>query len=212
MPKIRTASLDDHHAAVWSALIRGLERLLAEKSYEDISVAEIATAAGMARNTVYNYASDKAALVAEAAERSNQDLLDRVTELADGHAGASAKITAIMRAVINWYGANDHRPLLVQTLFRPVPNEVYRRAGAPLEKTRIPVTQVVQEGMATGDFREVNDVDITVDLLAGAVTRAAIRVVQDPDTVDVVAREMEAFTLRALGCTAPSDVHRSSGE
>jgi AcrR family transcriptional regulator len=199
MPRIRTATLEDHRDAAWSALIKGLERLLAEKSYEEISVAEIAAAAGMARNTIYNYASDKAALVAQAAERSNQGLLDHVTLLADGDESPPLKIAAIMAAVIQWYGESDHRPLLIQTLFRPVPNEVYRRAGAPLEKTAIPVAHVVQQGIETGFFVEVDDIDLIVDLLAGAVTRAAIRAVNTPETIETVSREMAAFALRALG-------------
>jgi AcrR family transcriptional regulator len=201
MPKIRASTIERHHELVWANLIRGLEQLLATKSYDEISVSEIAAAAGIARNTVYNYAPDKAALVALAAERCNQGLLDAVREIAELSLPAAERLASILNAVIQWYAHADHRPLLVQTLFRPVPGEVHNRAGAPLEQTGIVVARVLSDGIQAGEFRSVGDVPLVVDLLAGIVTRAAIRVVEAPQDVDAISGEVVRFSMRAL---APS--------
>ncbi|MFC3173923.1 TetR/AcrR family transcriptional regulator [Novosphingobium bradum] len=203
MPKIRTATLNDHHDAVWAAIVKALERLLAEKTYDELSVGEIAAAAGMARNTLYNYAPDKATLVAKAAEISNQDFYESIRELADGHDAPPRKLARIMAAVIGWYGATEHRPLLVQTLFRPVPDEVHKRAGAPMVRASRFVVRVVEEGLASGDFRGADNAEMMEDFLAGAITRAAMRVVEAPEQAATISAEMQAFALRALGCATP---------
>ncbi|HKX80365.1 MAG TPA: TetR/AcrR family transcriptional regulator [Novosphingobium sp.] len=200
MPKIRAETLEDHHAAVWGDLIAGLERLLATRSYEEISISDIAASAGMARNTVYNYAPDKATLVATAANKSNQRLLEQVTRCAEGPEPVAERLEAILTAIVSWFGAADHRNLVLVTLFRPTPQIVRETGVEPLDSISPVVAGIIAEGIEAGVFRPVGDIDLVVELMSGVSHYAATRVIRAPEQVGKVVAEVNAFVMAALGC------------
>jgi AcrR family transcriptional regulator len=203
MPKIRAENLEKHNEAVWLALTDALERLLAAKPYEAISFADIAAAAGLARNTIYNYAKDKPTLIARVAAVSSQALLDEITVLAARDAPPPQRLSDMLRAIVTWFGAADHRHLVLRTLFEPIATSVPPIAAAPLLHINTPVCKVVADGIASGDFKPVADVALTVELMAGVVHPAAIRVAHAPDQVDAMVREVILYAFGRLGCTPP---------
>ena len=70
MPRIREASISEHHETVWADLAEAMRQLLLERDYDTLTMGHIAARAGLARNTLYNYARDKSALVAALTERA----------------------------------------------------------------------------------------------------------------------------------------------
>ena len=199
MPRIRAENLADHHDLAWRGLIDGLERLLATKPYEEISLAEVAAAAGMARNTVYNYARDKATLLAQAAARTGEDLLREVAGIAAGPGAASEKLTAIIRAMMAWFSSDAHRHLMLQSfLYRDAPVSPPEAAGARLAQIARHVAKVVNEGAAAGEFRRPEDVDLTVQLMSAVMHPALQRVAHRPDQRADVEREVVVLLLGSL--------------
>src|ERR1700712_753207 len=63
MPRIRADTVAAHRQLMWSQLLDSFGDLLADKGYADLTLADVAARAGMARNTIYNYATDKEALL-----------------------------------------------------------------------------------------------------------------------------------------------------
>jgi len=91
VPRIRGASIGEHHELVWADLAEALRQLLVEHDYESITMGHIAARAGLARNTLYNYASDKSALVLALTERASRPTVERVTAIrACGRSAASS--------------------------------------------------------------------------------------------------------------------------
>ena len=109
MPRILASSLAEHNDQAWAALTFALERLLAERSFDEITMASVASAAGMARNTLYNYAPDKASLVSAVTKRASAELLSEVTALAGGEGEPLERLEAITRAILRWFVADEHR-------------------------------------------------------------------------------------------------------
>ena len=198
MPKIRAETLADHHDLVWRGLIDGLERLLAAKPYEELTLAEVAAAAGMARNTIYNYARDKGTLLAQAAEFASEDLLRQVAGLAAGARSGSERLSEMISAMFAWFSSGAHRHLVLQSFFRDSPAALQARAGAPLTEIGLHVARVVGEGVAAGEFRRLEDPVLTVQLMSAVMHPALRRVAHRPDERALVEREVIGFLLGAL--------------
>lgn len=84
MPRIRAASIDEHKALTRAALLDAARQLIDEAGTAEISLGEVALAAGVGRTTFYDYFTDRddviAALVEENLPGVLADLIDAVPE------------------------------------------------------------------------------------------------------------------------------------
>src|SRR3954471_24324871 len=101
MPRTRGASIEEHHELVWADLAEALRQLLLERDYDSITMGHIAARAGLARNTLYNYARDKVPRFVPLTERGSRPMLDRVTTIAGRTTEpATDRLTDIIEAVL----------------------------------------------------------------------------------------------------------------
>jgi AcrR family transcriptional regulator len=84
VPRIRAASIDEHKALIRNALLNAARDLIDETGTADISLGEVALAAGVGRTTFYDYFSDRddviASLVEEELPRVLADVIDSVPD------------------------------------------------------------------------------------------------------------------------------------
>lgn len=181
MPRIRGASIDEHHELVWADLAEALRQLLLDHDFDAISMGHIAARAGLARNTLYNYARDKNALVLALTRRACRPLIDRVTAIAGSAGPAAERMRDIVEAVLK--ACTD--PAL-HLMFRPGSGlpvaEVPKGPESPFHAIVADVENVVRDGIARGEFRDVGDVPLAVELLSGAMRAGAERISRDPAT------------------------------
>ncbi|MFI5908239.1 TetR/AcrR family transcriptional regulator [Dactylosporangium sp. NPDC051541] len=180
MPRIRAASIEEHHEQVWADLAEALRQLLLERDYDAITMGHIAARAGLARNTLYNYGRDKHALVRALVERASEPMLERVAAIAGRSADpAGERMVAIVAAVLEV--STDPA---MQPMFRPgsgpLVDAVPKGPGNPFNAIVAEVEAVVRDGIARGEFRAVADVTLTVELLSGAMRAGAERIGRDP--------------------------------
>ncbi|MCY1144378.1 helix-turn-helix domain containing protein [Actinoplanes sp. Pm04-4] len=197
MPRIRGASIEQHHEMVWAGLAEAMRELLLERDYESITMGHIAARAGLARNTLYNYAPDKSALVLALTERAGRPMLAGVTEIARRSAPAADRLRAIVEAVLK---ASTDQAL--QPMFRPgagsLVADVPKGPDNPFNAVVAEVENVVRDGIAGGEFRDAGDVPLTVELLSGAMRAGAERIGRDPASyADTVGAAQEVI-LAAL--------------
>ncbi|NJQ14255.1 TetR/AcrR family transcriptional regulator [Streptomyces bohaiensis] len=198
MPRIRGASLEEHHALVWSDLAGALRELLAEQDYGAITMGHIAARAGLARNTLYNYAADKDALVLALTHRATRPTVARVTAVADRSGEpAAARLEEIIGIVL---GMSTDQAM--QLIFRPgggpPVTEMPDGPENPFREIVADVQRVVAEGSARGEFRRVDDVPLTVELLSGVVRAGAERVSRDPAAFTETVRATREVVLASL--------------
>ncbi|WP_035855464.1 TetR/AcrR family transcriptional regulator [Cryptosporangium arvum] len=198
MPRIRGASIEEHHERVWADLAAAVRELMLERDYESITMGHIASRAGLARNTLYNYAGDKSALVLALTERAARPALDRVASIA-ARAGdpAADRMGEIVEAVLD--ASTD--PAL-QPMFRPgsgpLVDAMPRGPANPFHAIVAEVESVVRDGVARGEFRDVGDVGLTVELLSGAMRAGAERIGRDRAARDATVRAARDVILAAL--------------
>ncbi|MEV5824937.1 TetR/AcrR family transcriptional regulator [Spirillospora sp. NPDC052242] len=198
MPRIRGASIEEHHEMVWADLAEAMRRMLLERDYDSINMGHIAAKAGLARNTLYNYARDKSALVLALTERAGRPAVERVTAIAARSTDPAAdRLREIIEAVLEAF--TDQ---ILQLMFRPgtgLPGtEAPKGPDSPFHAIVVEVENVVRDGMARGEFRDVGDVQLTVELLSGVMRAGAERIGRDPAAFATTVRTTREIILASL--------------
>lgn len=199
MPRIQAGSLSEHHDLVWTSLLDALEHLLAERRADSFTLAQVAAEAGIARNTIYNYARDKQDLLAAAAERAGNDLAPRISEVAREPGPAPERLSATVGALLSFFVSGTHRHLLLQSLTGALPQYVGRRAGAPFASVIADLTAIIEDGAEHGHFRVGGDPGLTTRLISGTMAAAVHEVAAAPGALPAVRERTLEFLLGALG-------------
>lgn len=205
MPKILTSSLAQHNDQAWAALTNALERLLTDTSYDAVTMARVAKAAGMARNTLYNYAADKPSLVAAVTERATGGLLQRIANVAEGPGRPGKRLETITISIIAWFVDDEHRHVVASGLFANPSSSTLDRTTAPLRAIEGLVAQLIEEGVACGDLRSLPNPALTQDLFRSVMEWAVRSVVQRPSDLGIVTEETLRVVRACLGA-GPSGV------
>jgi AcrR family transcriptional regulator len=199
VPRIQAGSLREHHEQTWGRLLDALELLLAERGYDEITLSDVARRAGIARNTVYNYAPDKNTLLSRVAERAGRSVADRVAEIAAQDAPAAARLGSIVAELVVSFAHGAVRFALFHELpGYPGPPE-QQQWSPPYAAIVADVRAIIRAGVATREFRPIDDLDLIVTLLTGLV-RAAVdhaAVLEPPERI-TVADTVTDLLLRSL--------------
>ncbi|WP_394618059.1 TetR/AcrR family transcriptional regulator [Lentzea sp. JNUCC 0626] len=198
MPRIRAATIEEHHEMVWTDLTEAMRHLLLERDYDSITLGHIAAQAGLARNTLYNYAKDKRSLVLELARRASEPLVERVSTIAARSSDPAAnRLTEIVEEILT---ASTNPEMGLMFLPNAVSLVAEFRTGPENPFTAIvaEVETVVREGVTSGEFLAVDDLQLVVELLSGAITAAGSRVSRDPATLSVTVRAAQHLVLASL--------------
>ena len=198
MPRIRGASIEEHHEMVWADLAGAMRQLLLERDYDSITMGHIAARAGLARNTLYNYARDKSTLVLALTQRAGRPTIERVNLIAARSAEpADARLRDIIAAVLEAF--TDQ---VMQLIFRPTPGpseaEVPKGPDSPFHAVVVEVENVVRAGIARSEFRDVGDVRLVVELLSGVMRAGAERIGWDPDAFAPTVHAAQEIILASL--------------
>ena len=198
MPRIRGASIEEHHELVWADLAEAMRELLLERDYDSITMGHLAARAGLARNTLYNYAGDKSALVLALTRRVGRPAVERVAAIAARSADpAGERLREIILVVLEAF--TDQ---VMQLMFRPGPGlsfaGVPKGPDSPFHAIVVEVENVVRAGVARGEFRDVGDVQLAVELLSGVMRAGAERIGRDPAAFAATVRAAREIVLASL--------------
>ena len=183
---------------VWAGLAEAMRQLLLERDYDSINMGHIAARTGLARNTLYNYARDKSALVLALTERTGRPAVERVTAIAARSADPAAeRMREIIEAVLEAF--TDQ---VMQLMFRPGPGLLFARVpkgpGSPFHAIVVEVEYLVRDGIAGGEFRDVGDVHLAVELLSGVMRAGAERIGRDPAAFAATVQAAREIVLGSL--------------
>ncbi|GLY49810.1 TetR/AcrR family transcriptional regulator [Lentzea sp. NBRC 102530] len=198
MPRIRAATIEEHHEMVWADLTEAMRHLLLERDYDSINMGHIAARAGLARNTLYNYAQDKRSLVLELARRASRPLVELVTTIAARSSDSAAnRLTGIVEEILT-ASTNPAMGLMFLPNATSLVAEFQEGPENPFTTIEAQVETVVCDGVTRGEFRAVEDVRLVVELLSGAMTAAGSRVSRDPSSLAATVRAAQHIVLASL--------------
>lgn len=194
MPKIIGGSLHEHRAQTRQKLFTALSTLMTDRGFDTITLAEIASAAGVGRTAVYNHFPDKEAMLlgfitheteqyVHTLERALADVDDPVEKLRT-YVRQQARLTRVFHLAPG--------PDLRSILSRPAQHRL--REHAVLVETIL--RRILDEGVEAGEFPP-QDVEVTVGLVNACLSGRLI-----PESSPERERCIEAtesFVLRAVG-------------
>ncbi|MBF4510369.1 MAG: TetR/AcrR family transcriptional regulator [Aeromicrobium sp.] len=154
--------------------------LFADGGFDAVSIADIASAAGISTGLVYYHFKDKQTLY-ETAVREGVHLLE---EAAVATLGADAEpAERLRRFVASYMRLLEGQPALMRLLIRsvsdlggPAPGHVLMRSAAIVDRLRT----VLEEGIAAGAFRQVDAQMAATALFALINTLMTARVLDTP--------------------------------
>ena len=199
MPRIRGASIEQHHEMVWADLAEAMRHLLLERDYDSITMGHIAARAGLARNTLYNYAGDKSALVRALTQRAGRPAVERVAAIAarspDPAAGPAAGDHRGGPGSVHRPGAAADVPARLRLGRSP-----RCRRGRTARSTRSWSRWRTWSGTASpaASSATSSDVPLAVELLSGVMRSGAERIGRDPASFAATVREAREIILSSL--------------
>lgn len=201
MPRIRADTVAAHRDQTRAALLDAFGDLMAEVGYARLSLAQVAAAAGVARSTVYGYVADKEALLMAFVERSVEDFLSEVrAEMASAH-DARGRLAVLVRRQVQQFrhepGAGTETGMLDGATLPPASHAALTSRFQPLHGL---LAEVISEGVATGELREV-DPDTIVPMAFAVMAAERMPVGRGDHDADEAAARITDFLLHALGAS-----------
>ncbi|MFI5489174.1 TetR/AcrR family transcriptional regulator [Micromonospora echinaurantiaca] len=194
MPKLWTATIDAHRAAVRDAALNAMGELVAEHGLVALTMSQIAEKAGIGRATLYKYFPDAQAVLAAWHERQITAHLDQLTTAVNPAAPAVARLQAVLHtyAQIQHHSARHHGGELATPLHRSGHVDHAR------QRLHNFVEALITEAVHAGDVRD----DVAADELAAyclhALTAAGSVTGQD------AVHRLVAVILTGLTASRPS--------
>lgn len=185
MPRISAASVEEHREQVYARVFEAFATLLSERSYDAITMAQLAASAGLGRTAIYHHFPDKEAVVVAFASHETDRYLDGLRADLDGVTAPAERLRVYVRHSLR-AGQQFHMGLGAQLY-----GALSREAGLQIRDHVVAVEDVLrgilEAGTEDGSFA-VGDVVATMSLIHACLGPRTL-----PATV------VETFVLRGVG-------------
>ncbi|MEV6166059.1 helix-turn-helix domain-containing protein [Streptomyces sp. NPDC052052] len=194
MPRIRAATVAEHHAQQRLALVRAARDLLEDGDAEAVTFTAVARATGLARNSVYKYFPGRPELLAAVVE----DAMPRWTETIRSGMSAAAtpeeKVAAYVSSQLELVRSGEHR--LAQALAGVRDTTLVRESAARAHRELL--TPLI------GALTELGEEDPrrTAMLLQGIVNAATNAIEAGDDPAAVTDRAVRLAVTAITGAAA----------
>ena len=193
MPKIIGGSLREHREQTRRRLFAALGELLNERGFDTITLADIATTAGVGRTAVYNHFADKEAPLVGFISHSTEQYADALEESLADVDDPVEQLRSYVRAMVQL--KHDHH-LPGSELRSMLSRATQARLREHVSDFERVLRGVLSRGIAVGVFPE-QDLSTTVPLVNACLSgrgvpgegAARVRAIQ----------QTEQFVLRAVG-------------
>lgn len=185
MPRIDASTVAEHRELVIGRILDAFGAEMHERGFSDLTLAQVAARAGLARSSIYHYAGDKHELMLQFVDRSVEQYListrEELTALKTPTAQLDHLVESQIRAFRKEPGAGSAIGMLDGASLPPV---VFDSLMAHLSGIHRLLGEVLAEGVAIGEFRKTNDVSILVELVSAVVASQRMPVGEGTRSID----------------------------
>ncbi len=197
MPKILGESLEAHRREVRSRVFEVLRAQLYERGFDAITLAGVASAAGVGRTALYNHFPDKESLLVAFVEDEAAQYVTRLTEAVEAQADPVDQLATFVRLQLRVL-AEYHMPpgTALASALAPA---AYRRISAHADPITDRLRAILAGGVDLGRW-PAEDPDVLIPMITAALGNRTL--VDGPaDRLADVVEAAVRFVLRAVGAT-----------
>lgn len=199
MPRIEGRTLAQHRRLVQSRILEAFGVEMATAGFAGLTLAQVAKRAGIARNTIYNYAADKNELMLLYVESSVDEFVAEIGRQIGQLPNAKDRMATLVRAQVESFarepGASSAAGMLEGG---SLPPEVFDALMARLSRLHAMVRETLDYGIARGEFRDPGDRQATVEMVGAVIGSQRMPIGEGLRTVDEATAQVWPFVLHAI--------------
>jgi AcrR family transcriptional regulator len=197
MPKILGESLEAHRREVRARVFEVLRAQLYERGFDAITLAGVASAAGVGRTALYNHFPDKESLLVAFVEDEAARYVTRLTEAVEAHADPVDQLATFVRLQLRVL-AEYHMPpgTALASALAPA---AYRRISAHADPITDRLRAILAGGVDLGRW-PAEDPDVLIPMITAALGNRTLVDGPSEQLEDVVEAAVR-FVLRAVGAS-----------
>ena len=200
MPKVIGGSLESHRDATWERIVEALARLMYERGYDAVTLADVAEAAGLARTAMYNYVPDKETLLIEFAARETDRYVVGLREALRDVDDPVTELQVYIRQQLDYF-AHNHLPP-GPALRHLMSHEAYGKVLDHVQSLDDTLRSILVAGR-DDRYLAWDDLDATAGMVNACIGRGSTLGPEDDLAATVAVTEQ--FVLRALGARHDRD-------
>lgn len=187
MPKITASSVGEHREQVQRRVFEAFALLMAERTFDAITMAKLAAAAGIGRTAIYHHFADKEAVIVAFASYETNRYIHRLRAGLDGVDDPVERLAIYIRHQLD-VGRQFHMGLGPQ-LYGALSQNTMRAIREHVVAIEDVLRGILIDGAMTGRF-VIDDEAAAMSLIHACLAPR-----------DLPAAVIERFVLRALGAT-----------
>lgn len=201
MPKITAPTLEKHREETVDRLLDAFSELVLSRGYAEVTLADVAAQAGLARTAIYNYFPDRETLLFAWTDREvRRSIAILESELAQADTIAE-KLGTFVRLQLHDFTLRHAPPgQEVIGLLRPETYGNFMRHVEPVESI---CRKIVDEGLKEGAFTDIEP-SMAVQMIMACIGSERAPLTTRSHTVEEATERVSSFLLRALGATTGS--------
>jgi AcrR family transcriptional regulator len=182
------------------AIIKAAERVFARKGFHETPIADVAKEAHVSEATIYEYFLSKEDLLFSIPAEAIRKYRDKNLEMLPYIKGAADKLRAIIKRHLSLYADNSDYANVVMLILKGNRNFVKTEAYKIVQSAARITTQVLEEGIRTGEFRSDLQPHLARAMIWGTIEHLVIRkgLLGRPDDLLALADEITRTILNGI--------------
>jgi AcrR family transcriptional regulator len=198
MPRIRAATIEKHKSLVRAGLLESARLQIEIEETADISLAEIALAAGVGRTTFYEYFTDRDDLIASLVEEELPVIVQELIASVDPTTPVPQRLAALAAKTIEFVATDKVFGVILHREVGRMSPEAQARIRESHAGLSAEMTGLYMLGVESGDFRAM-PLRVAGRLIQDTVMSGARLLISDPFDMEAVVAHVRLFLLGGLG-------------
>lgn len=158
-----------------AAILKAALRIFAVKGFHEARISDIAKEARVSESTIYEYFSAKEELLFSIPAEIISDYLKKNQEILQYTWGAANKLRTLIHRHLSLYAQNEDYANVVMLILKGNRNFLHTDAYKIVQASARVTTQVLEEGIRTGEFRSDLKPNLVRAMIWGTIEHLVIR-------------------------------------